>query len=75
MLGSHEDDLKEIFLQEDKLMSRLEAIALNLQDTRHDTQDLKALAIEQRQATRNLWGGVILAVITALIGKFITVAK
>jgi hypothetical protein len=75
VLGTHENDLKDIFIRLDQTLNRMEAMNLALQDARRDTQDLKALAIEQRQATRNLWYGVILAVVTALIGKFITIAK
>ena len=75
VLSGHEGDLKEIFLQLDKNANRMEDMALSLQDARRDAQDLKALAIEQRQAMRNLWYGVMLAIATALISKIITVAR
>jgi hypothetical protein len=75
VLGTHESDLKEIFIRLDQTLNRMETMALSLQDARRDTQDLKSLAIEQRQATRNLWYGVMLAIATALIGKIFTVMK
>jgi len=75
VLGTHENDLKQIFIRLDSTLNRMETMALTLQDARRDAQDLKSLAIEQRQATRNLWYGVVIAIVTALVGKFITVAK
>ena len=75
VLGTHENDLKQIFIRLDSSLNRMETMNLMLQDARRDTQDLKALAIEQRQATRNLWYGVVIAIVTALVGKFITVAR
>jgi hypothetical protein len=75
VLDNHESDLKDLFLKLDQFLNRMETMNLMLQNAHRDAQDLKTLAIEQRQATRNLWYGVVIAIVTALIGKFITVAK